>query len=102
MNFRDLVEAFPMFYERGRDMAHHAERIEEASYAGQKGDLDAVHRRFDRDATMNRQNFQDMYRVKRTHPTSMTNGRLKQRLQFRMFVVYARMVLAVVSDQLFF
>lgn len=85
MNFRDLVEVFPMFYEQGEDMAHHAERLEEASYAGMKGDLDAVHRKFDRDATMQRMNFQDMNRGKKKS-LPWSSSRLKQRLAMQLFV----------------
>lgn len=67
-------------------MAHHAERLEEASYAGQKGDLDAVHRRFDRDATMQRQNFQDLNRVRKKKSLPFSSSRLKQRLAMPLFV----------------
>ena len=67
-------------------MAHHAERLEEASYAGQKGDFDAVHRRFDRDATMQRMNFQDMNRGKKKKSLPFSSSRLKQRLATRLFV----------------
>ena len=61
MNFRDLVEIFPMMVDRGEILANVSERMEERSYIDLANDREVTKKKFAIRSTVTRQNFDDVF-----------------------------------------